>query len=112
MTDTAIDRMYSEFSELLRFLCDKGEPSFQSSVDSVFKKTLAIAAASFFEHELTRIILAVVDKRTSGDDLVQNFIRNKAIERQYHTLFDWKSNNANTFLVYLVSHSRRARHPT
>jgi hypothetical protein len=95
--DTAIDRMYAEFSELLAFLGDRGEPSFQSSVDSVFKKTLAIAAASFFEHEVTRIILAIVDRRASGDDLVKNFIRNKAIERKYHTLFNWEGNNANGF---------------
>jgi hypothetical protein len=54
-------------------------------------------AASFFEDEIHRILLEMVSDRSANDQLVHNFLRNKAIERQYHTYFQWRGNNANSF---------------
>lgn len=76
----------------------KGEPSYKSLVDNTFKKTLAISAASFFEEEVRRILTQMVSDRASADDLVLNFLKNKAITQQYHTYFNWKGANANQFL--------------
>ena len=97
MARTAIDVMYEDFSGVLALLQKAGEVSLQSIVDSTFKKTLALAAASFFEDEIRRILLETVSDRSGNDELVGNFLRNKAIERQYHTYFQWRGNNANSF---------------
>jgi hypothetical protein len=53
--------------------------------------------SSFFEDEIRRILLETVSDRSGNDELVRNFLKNKAIERQYHTYFQWRGNNANSF---------------
>ena len=97
MARTVIDVMYQDFSGLLALLQKAGEVSLQSTVDSTFKKTLALSAASFFEDEIRRILLETVSDRSGNDELVRNFLKNKAIERQYHSYFQWRGNNANSF---------------
>ena len=34
---------------------------------------------------------------SNGNLLIEEFVNNKAISRQYHTLFQWESGNANSF---------------
>lgn len=97
MATTVIDVMYQDFSALIAMLDRAGEVSLRSMIDSTFKKTLALSAASFFEDEIRRILLALFADRSANDALLSNFLRNKAIERQYHTFFEWRGNNANTF---------------
>jgi hypothetical protein len=38
-----------------------------------------------------------VRERSGGSALVENFVRNKAVARQYHSWFQWDENNANQF---------------
>ncbi len=97
MEKTIIDTMYEEFKELLLLLDEGKEISLRSMVDNTFKKTLAVSAASFFEHEIRRILLEFVALQSSNNELISNFIKNKAIERQYHSYFAWETNNANKF---------------
>ena len=44
--------------------------------------------------------------RTSGSSLVENFVRNRAVARQYHTWFQWEANNANQFFGLFGSNFR------
>jgi hypothetical protein len=97
MTTTVIDAMYQDFAALISILDKAGEISLRSMIDSTFKKTLALSAASFFEDEIKKILLALIADRSANDKLISNFLRNKAIERQYHSYFDWDGNNANSF---------------
>jgi len=97
MSDTIIDSMYNDFIAMISFLDESGEVSLRIIADNTFKKTLALSAASYFEDEIRRILLCMVAKRSSNDELLSNFIKNKAIARQYHTYFQWKDNNANSF---------------
>ena len=99
MPKTIIDFLYDEFLELRKFLDDSKEISLRSIVDNTFKKTLAISAASYFEDELRKILLKYFNETSNNNNLVVSFIKNKAITRQYHTFFDWKSKNANKFLA-------------
>lgn len=99
MPETIIDSLYNEFVEVRKFLDDSNEISLRSTVDSTFKKTLALSAASFFEDELRKILLKYFEEQSNKNFLVTNFIRNKAIARQYHTFFDWKGKNANSFFA-------------
>jgi len=97
MADTIIDSLYNEFTELLDFLDQSKEISLRSTVDSTFKKTLALSAASYFEDEIRKILIKFVDDKSNSNTLLNSFVRNKAIARQYHTFFDWRGKNANTF---------------
>jgi hypothetical protein len=97
MPETIIDSMYKEFTDLLKFLDDSKEISLRSTVDATFKKTLALSAASYFEDEIRTILTRFVDKKSNSNRLLNSFVRNKAIARQYHTFFDWRGNKANTF---------------
>lgn len=97
MADTIIDSLYNEFTELLDFLDQSKEISLRSTVDFTFKKTLALSAASYFEDEIRTILMKFVDDKSNSNTLLNSFVRNKAIARQYHTFFDWRGKNANTF---------------
>ena len=97
MPDTIIDSLYNEFLDLLEFLDRSKEISLRSTVNATFKKTLALSAASYFEDEIRTILIKFVDKKSNSNSLVRNFLRNKAIARQYHTFFNWRGNNANQF---------------
>ena len=65
--------------------------------DSVYKKVLVLSAASYFESKISELISKYATKASGSDKRIVNLIESKVIERQYHTLFDWKANNTNTF---------------
>lgn len=104
MPKTVIDVMFEEFSTLIVFLEKKGEVSLQSMIDSIFKKTLALSAASFFEEEIRGILLKLFAERSANDELISNFLQKQALERQYHKLFRWDGNNANSFFSLFGEH--------
>ena len=97
MDKTIIDVLYEENQKIDRFLEEHGEISLRKNVDNNFRKALLLSIASYFEHEIGEIILRVVKAQTNNAKPVVDFIKNKAIERQYHTYFDWNSQNANKF---------------
>lgn len=46
---------------------------------------------------MTRIILDFADERSNSDAQILELVRKKAVERQYHTYFQWGGKNANQF---------------
>jgi hypothetical protein len=59
-------------------------------------KTIVLCAASYFEREVGRMLVAVA-RQTGSKDVFCKFIDKQALERRFHTMFDWKRNNANAF---------------
>lgn len=106
--DTIIDSLFKEFTDLLDFLDRSKEISLRSTVDANFKKTLALSAASYFEDEIRTILTRFVDVKSNSNTLLNSFVRNKAIARQYHTFFDWRGNNANTFFSLFGDEFKRS----
>jgi len=97
MNPNVIDSLYRDNKDILDFLQRNGEVSFQVNVDSNFRKTILLSVASYFESVVKDILIEFFSEVTSQSELVVGFIKNKAIERQYHTLFDWEAKNANKF---------------
>lgn len=96
---TIIDSFYEDNRLLVSALEKSGEISLLNSVESHFRKSLVLCIASFFEMRIRESILAFVRAKSGGSEELFHFVRNKAIERQYHTYFNWKDGkNANTFL--------------
>lgn len=97
MSTNVVDSLYRDNKELLDFLQRSGEVSFQIEVDGNFRKILLLSAASYFESVIRDTLIEFFREKTNQSDLVVSFLEKKAIERQYHTLFNWPGNNANSF---------------
>lgn len=94
---TVVDRLHLDFAGLLRVLDEAGEVSLRSVAEENFRKSLMLAAASYFERRMTESVLTFVEDATNRNALVAALVRNKAVSRQYHTWFEWNGNNANSF---------------
>jgi hypothetical protein len=92
---TAIDGLYEDAKAITKTL--GAELSLQVVVGDNFRKVLLLAAASYFEHQVSTTVLDFVHEQSGGSELVTNFVKNKAIARQYHTWFSWNDGNANQF---------------
>lgn len=97
MKNECIDGQYREIRELYDYLMQNKEVSFAMDVQEHYKKILLLSAASLFESQISKIILDYSSYVSSGDERIVQLIKSKVIERQYHTLFDWKANNSNVF---------------
>ena len=94
---TVVDRLHSDFAGLLAVLDEAGEVSLRSVADENFRKSLVLAAASYFERRMTEAVLTFVEGTTNRNVLITALVRNKAVSRQYHTWFQWEGSNANSF---------------
>ena len=94
--DAIVDRMYDDFRSIVEQI-GGGEISLRLVAEDNFRKNLLLAAASYFEKAITECITRMVATHSGSRDLVLELLRNKAIERQYHTYFQWKERNANAF---------------
>lgn len=99
MEETVVDRLYSEFQDIMKTLDQQSEPSLRVTAEETFRKTLLIAAASHFEREVKSHITNLVRKHTDDESVIVEFVYNKAIARQFHTYFDWNGRNANKFFA-------------
>src|ERR1700674_562427 len=94
---TAIDGLYEDAKTIAKRLEQGQELSLQIVVGDNFRKVLLLAATSYFEHRVCNAVLEFVHEQSVGSELVVNFVRNKAVSRQYHTWFNWNDTNANQF---------------
>ncbi len=97
---TIIDSYVRQHRELTEFLGVSNEISLKSNADTGFTKVLILACASYFEDRIIQIIYDYSSSITNTNELILSFIKIKGLERQFHTLFDWKENNANKFFAY------------
>ena len=92
-----VERLHKDHHEIVSYFEEKGEISFQSAADENFRKSILLAAASYFEDRISEDLLEFFD--ATSNQLAVEIIRSKAIKRQYHTLFDWNAKNANQFFA-------------
>ena len=96
-SSSVIDSMYEDYRALIEYLDGQAEISFRSRIEAILPKTLAIAAGSYFEERIRGSIYDFIAEASNGQELIIQFTNNKAIERQYHTYFNWEIRNANQF---------------
>ncbi len=73
------------------------EVSLRTGADAMFRKTLLISAASYFEFRLAESLIDVFSEVTNHSEALVEFVRRKAVDRRYHDWCSWGSHNANTF---------------
>ena len=94
---TIIDVVFEENRDVLDYLDGQKETSRRTTLAGKLTKVLAISAASYFEFQITSAIASFAVSAAKGNAVVVALIKQKAIERQYHTYFDWDKSNANKF---------------
>ena len=97
--DSRITKLINGYNEICEYLISQGQVSFVNDVDLYYKKILVFSCASLFENLICNSIYEKA-KKSSPMPLAE-FIKNKAVERQYHTYFNWKDirvSSINNFL--------------
>ena len=92
-----VELLYRDTAELDKFLMSQNEVSLRIAADANLRKSLLLASASYFERQITELILDYA-RSCSLDARIVSFIEKKALSRQYHTLFTWDGKNCNSFL--------------
>lgn len=87
---TFIDALFREQKELIAFLQQQGQLSYSQSVEVFLSKTLLLSSASYFESRITNAISDYAARVSKLDEALTSLVRIKAIERQYHTYFQWR----------------------
>lgn len=95
---TPILQLIEGYYELNNLLVGQNELSQSVQVNEHYRKILLLSCASYYEKQIIQIIEEFVKSKTN-DDRIVSFVKNKAINRQYHTYFQWEqTNNINQFL--------------
>lgn len=94
---TIIDQQYESGNTLVDYLKSQQQITFYNEAENNFRKTILLSAASFFEKEISETVIEFAKSHTGNNELVISIIKQKAVNRQYHTYFNWESANANTF---------------
>lgn len=103
MRSTKIASLHDEYSEMISFCRSNKQVSFEMYINDIYKKSLLLSAASYFEATITKSIHDYINAKSRQSPEIVAFVDNKAIKRQYHTFFNWDGNNANQFFLdYLV----------
>lgn len=110
MHSIKINALHQEYNELIEFCREHKQLSFEMYINDTYKRSLLLSAASFFETTISKAVYDFAGLRSRGNPELVALVNNKAIQRQYHTLFDWDSNNANKFLrLFGESFKQKAR---
>ncbi|WP_017199563.1 HEPN domain-containing protein [Arthrobacter sp. M2012083] len=88
---------FRERIEIRQQLQDAQEWSLLNVYQTDLPKILVVATASRFEREITQHIEDFYREATTYDSATL-FVINKALSRQYHTLFAWNENTATSFM--------------
>lgn len=88
---------FRERVEITQRLVDAEEWSLLNVYQTDLPKVLVVATASRFEAEITQHIEDFYREVTSHSAATL-FVVNKALSRQYHTLFSWGENTATSFM--------------
>ncbi len=98
-----IDSLKYDHDAIVQFLREQGQPSFVIAMESTASKVLLLAGASHLEQELQQVLSDFYQEVTDGNPRAVEFVRNKAMNRQFHTYFNWDTNNANRFFAFFGS---------
>lgn len=93
-----VERVYHELSAVRDLLRAQGTPSDVVAFEQLAAKTLLLCAASYFERSICSSLLEVAGE-TGSVQLFCTFIEKQALERKFHSMFDWKQPNANKFFA-------------
>jgi len=100
MGSAAVERLYEDYKDVVCVLDLQQQTSLRITAEDALRKALLMAAASYFEVQLVEAIASYVQERTRHSDCIESFVKNRALARRFHEMFDWEAGNANRFYSY------------
>lgn len=91
-----VERIYNDLTAVRTLLESHGQMSDRVSFEEISAKTIVLAAASYFEKEVTSTLLTIA-RETGSNRIFCTFIDKQALERRFHSMFSWRAPNANAF---------------
>lgn len=94
--ESYVERLWNDLADLEQYVLEAG-PAIVVNTRSAFAKTMVLAAGNWLERRTVQALLDVAKSASSKETLVF-LIKRRVLDRQFHTLFDWKSGKVNSFL--------------
>lgn len=94
-----VKKLHEDLSEAGKLLAIEKEISLGITLKDIHRKSLLLAAASYFENKLSEDVLKYCQENVGTNSPLANLVKSKAINRQYHTWFSWEQSNANSFFA-------------
>jgi hypothetical protein len=85
-----IAKIIEDYRDVVSRLSVLNDPSLHSFTQNEFCKSLILSSASYFEHRISSLIGEVVKLTSHENEMVRAMVKQKVIDRQYHTYFEWK----------------------
>lgn len=92
-----IDELYKDAKEAIDKLDKPEDISLKLSMQQFLSKALLLSVASHFEMRLKKIVIDFANEKSHGSPSINSLISKKAVERQFHTWFDWKTSSVTPF---------------
>jgi hypothetical protein len=102
-----VEKLYREAKSAIDALNQAGLLAEALIVGETARKTLAIAAASAFETDVIQLILGFSNATTGGNPYCSALIKQRVLDRQFHTLFSWKETSAGSFFAIFGADAKR-----
>jgi hypothetical protein len=93
-----VESLCKSSEELDELLLVQQEISLRVYADSNIRKAILLASASFFEKEISDLVMDYARSCTQ-DGRLHFLVQKKVVSRQYHTYFNWDGNNCNSFFA-------------
>lgn len=97
MPAAEIEEFFAKHKALYEFLLTNGQPTFANDANDNFRRSLVLAIASSFEHDISGIVRDIPRVHAASNGIICGMVEQKVVSRQYHTYFDWEKKNANKF---------------
>lgn len=104
-----MDVMYERHLELQKFLEDSRRTSFAIQVNEEFRRSLVLAAASYFEGEIQKIVMEHAALMSNNRPEIISVFATKVVKRQYHTWFNWDDLRDSAFWAMFGGDFKTAR---
>jgi hypothetical protein len=92
-----IEQLHNNTLQLLNYLGERDELSLHSFANEHLRKVLLLSAASLFEVRISQAVSNFAAVHSQNHPGILALIKKKAVDRQYHTYFDWKNQKAGPF---------------
>lgn len=92
-----IQRTIDDHRDLMAFLGENNQISHLATIEQTLPKVVLLAAASDLEARTQQLLIKFFEERTSSHEFAVSFVKSKAVDRQFHTYFNWKERSANQF---------------
>ena len=94
--ESYVERLWNELADLEQYVPQAGAVVLVNT-RSAFAKAMVLAAGNWLERRTLQALLNFT-KSTSSKETVVFLVKRRVFDRQFHTLFDWKSGKVNSFL--------------